>query len=104
MIRENSYPVGTTLPSERELMEMFGVGRPSIRETFYALERISLIKINTNERARMTRPTPDHFLSSLASVTRMLLDRPEKITDFEQARLFPEGCCARHATIHATPE
>jgi DNA-binding FadR family transcriptional regulator len=104
MIREDIYPVGTTLPSERELMEMFGVGRPSIREALYALERMGLVKINTGERARVTRPTPDHFLSSLAGAARMLLGQPEGVANFELARLFLEESCARYAAEHATPE
>ncbi len=40
MIRDEIYPLGATLPSERDLMELFGVGRPSIREALYALERM----------------------------------------------------------------
>nr|WP_272938994.1 GntR family transcriptional regulator [Sinorhizobium medicae] len=30
MIRDEIYPLDSTLPSERDLMELFGVGRPSI--------------------------------------------------------------------------
>ncbi|RCS22133.1 transcriptional regulator NanR [Phyllobacterium salinisoli] len=104
MIREEVYPVGTALPSERDLMEMFGVGRPSIREALYALERMGLVKINTGERAKVTRPTPDHFLSSLAGVARQLLVRPEGVANFEQARLFLEEGCARHLAVHVTAE
>ncbi|WP_026614457.1 transcriptional regulator NanR [Ensifer aridi] len=104
MIREEVYPLGTMLPSERDLMEMFGVGRPSIREALYALERMGLVKINTGERAKVTRPTPDHFLSSLAGAARMLLGRPEGVANFEQARLFLEEGCARHLAAHATAE
>ncbi|AFL51358.1 DNA-binding FadR family transcriptional regulator [Sinorhizobium fredii] len=102
MIREEIYPLGTTLPSERDLMEMFGVGRPSIREALFALERMGLVKINTGERAKVTRPTPDHFLSSLAGAARMLLGRPEGVANFEQARLFLEESCARHLAANAT--
>lgn len=104
MIRDEVYPLGTTLPSERDLMEMFGVGRPSVREALYALERMGLVKISTGERAKVTRPTPDHFLSSLAGAARMLLGRPEGVANFEQARLFLEEGCARYVAAHATAE
>lgn len=90
MIRDEIYPLGATLPSERDLMELFGVGRPSIREALYALERMGLVKVSTGERAKVTRPTPDHFLSSLAGAARMLLGHPEGVANFEQARLFLE--------------
>ena len=38
-IRAGIYPVGTLLPSERELMVQLGVGRPAVREGLQALER-----------------------------------------------------------------
>ncbi|RVP36534.1 transcriptional regulator NanR [Sinorhizobium meliloti] len=104
MIRDEIYPLGATLPSERDLMELFGVGRPSIREALYALERMGLVKVSTGERAKVTRPTPDHFLSSLAGAARMLLGHPEGVANFEQARLFLEEGCARHLAAHATAE
>ena len=38
MIREGTYEPGSHLPPERELMDLFGVGRPSVREAMIALE------------------------------------------------------------------
>jgi DNA-binding FadR family transcriptional regulator len=32
LIHEGRYRPGDQLPSERELMQMFGVGRPAVRE------------------------------------------------------------------------
>lgn len=104
MIREGVYPVDSLLPPERELMEVFEVGRPSIREALYALERMGLVRINTGERPRVTRPTPQHLLSSLSGTAKLLLDSPEGISDFEQARLFLETSIARHAAETATVE
>jgi DNA-binding FadR family transcriptional regulator len=103
MIREGIYPAGSALPSERELMALFNVGRPSIREALYALERMGLVKINTGERAKVTRPSPDYFLSSLSGAARIVLDSPKGVAHFEQARLFLEESCARHAAMEATP-
>lgn len=39
MIRHNEFCEGDTLPSERNLMELFGVGSPSVREALVALKR-----------------------------------------------------------------
>ena len=102
MIRDEVYPVGTTLPSEREMMEMFDVGRPSIREALFALERMGLVKIKTGEKAKVTRPTPQDLLSSLSGVANLLLEQPHGVEHFEQARLFMETSLARHAAEHAT--
>jgi len=43
-IRENRYPAGTRLPSERDLAEEFGVSRPTIREAMIALEIRGLVE------------------------------------------------------------
>jgi DNA-binding FadR family transcriptional regulator len=103
MIRDDVWPVESFLPSERDLMEMFGVGRPSIREALYQLERMGLVRINTGERPKVTRPTPQNMLTSLTATARLLLEQPQGVIHFEQARLFLEMGVARHVAEFATP-
>ncbi|WP_319410865.1 transcriptional regulator NanR [uncultured Cohaesibacter sp.] len=103
LIRDDVYPEGSSLPSERELMEMFDVGRPSIREALFGLEKMGLIKIKMGEKARVTRPTPQALLASLSGVANILLDSSEGVQNFEQARIFLEGAVARYAAENATP-
>jgi len=102
MIREELYPEGSTLPPERELMELFGVGRPSIREALYALELKGLVKINSGERPRVTRPTPEHLLRSLSGSANLLLTQPRGVEHFDEARLFMEMGLARRSAEMAT--
>lgn len=56
MIRRHEFGEGEQLPSERELMAFFNVGRPSVREALAALKRKGLVQINNGERARVSRP------------------------------------------------
>jgi DNA-binding FadR family transcriptional regulator len=91
---------GDQLPSERELMATFEVGRTSVREALFALQRMGLIAQNNGERPRVTRPTPDVLVSELSGAARHLLADADGIRHFQQARLFLEIALARHAAIH----
>ena len=53
MIVSGERGPGETLPSERELMARFGVGRPAIREAMQALANLGLVTIHHGERARV---------------------------------------------------
>ena len=58
-IQRNEFPPGAKLPSERELMTRFGVGRPAIREAVQALNQMGLVRNAHGERSRNNQPTPD---------------------------------------------
>jgi len=47
MIKSGEYPVGSRLPTERELSEKFGVSRPTIREAIIALEAKEEVSVKT---------------------------------------------------------
>lgn len=96
------YPVGTSLPSERELMALYQVGRPSVREALHTLETKGLVQIRSGDRAKVSRPTPDGMLDQLSGAARLLLDQPSGVLHFEQLRLFLEEGIVRHAALHAT--
>lgn len=102
MLRSGRFPVGSYLPSERELMQMFSVGRPSIREALHALEIQGLIRIHSGERPRVTLPTPRTMLDRLSGAAHLLLDQAGGEAHFEQLRIFLEEGVARHAAQYAT--
>jgi DNA-binding FadR family transcriptional regulator len=83
-------------------MVTFGVGRTSVREALFALQRMGLIAQNNGERARVTRPTPDVLVGELSGAARHLLAHEDGIRNFQQARLFLEVGLARHAAGHAS--
>ncbi len=104
MIREGEVAEADRLPSERELMRQFGVGRPSVREALLHLSRMGLVEVRSGERARVTRPNPQVVIDSLAGAARHMLSAPGGVRDFQGARLFFEVGLARHAAVHATAE
>lgn len=104
MIRRREFSEGEQLPSERELMTFFNVGRPSVREALAALKRKGLVQINNGERARVSRPSADTIISELSGMAKDFLAHPGGIAHFEQLRLFFESSLVRHAAVHATDE
>lgn len=103
-IVSGKFQLGEHLPSERDLMESFGVGRPTIREALYALQKMGLVVISSGSRARVTQPTPEVILNELSGAANYLLNQEGGQEYFQQARAFLEIGLARFAAAKATPE
>ena len=69
-ILSGEYGPGEQMPSERQLMELFQVGRPAIREAMLTLERMGMIAISHGERARALRPTAQSVIDQVADAAR----------------------------------
>ena len=101
-ILEGTLNPGDALPSERELMERHGVGRPAVREALLTLEKAGLIAIQNGERARVVRPSAANLVGELGSAARYLLAQPDGVRQFQQVRQFFETGLVRFAAQHAT--
>jgi GntR family transcriptional regulator, sialic acid-inducible nan operon repressor len=96
---------GDHLPPERELMELYGVGRPAIREALQTMERSGIVEISHGERARVVVPTARGLIGQIASGARHLLQaQPDMLEHLKEARLFLEAGTARMAAERATPD
>ena len=73
LIVTNELKEGDALPSERELMAAFQVGRPSIREALIKLTQKGLVEIKSGEKTRVTRPSTETILSNISGVAIDLL-------------------------------
>lgn len=104
MIRQGEIAEGDALPSERELMAAFAVGRPSIRDALSALSRKGLVKISSGERTRVSRPSADNIISELSGMSKDFLLQPNGLQYFDQLRKFFESSLVRHAAEFATEE
>jgi GntR family transcriptional regulator, sialic acid-inducible nan operon repressor len=103
-IREGEWAEGQQMPSERQLMERFQVGRPVIREALQALERMRLISITHGERARMLPLNAQTVIAQVADITSHLLSTsPQMLEELKEARLFFEVGMVRIAASRARP-
>lgn len=105
MIVGGECGLGEALPSERELMVRFGVGRPAIREAMQALANLGLVTISHGERARVRQLTAESAMRQLDPVAQLLLSTsPETLEHLKEARSFFERGMVRRAAELATAE
>ena len=85
---------GEALPPEAQLMEQFGVSRPTLREAFRVLESESLISIRRGSRGGARVCAPD--IAVAARYTAILLHiRHTTVNDVYDTRLILEPAAAR---------
>jgi DNA-binding FadR family transcriptional regulator len=96
---------GEPLPSERELMAFYGVGRVAVREALQELARSGIVEISHGERAKVVVPTAQLLIAQIAEGARHLLRmQPETLEHLKEARLFLEVSMVRQAAEKATPQ
>ena len=103
LIFSGKLVVGDKIPSERELMERFGVGRSTVREALFTLQRKGLLNARPGAAARIARPTPQTMVSDLSGAARHLLSRPDGVRHLQHARALLEIGLARDVALHAGP-
>jgi DNA-binding FadR family transcriptional regulator len=104
LILSGELSVGDTLPSERDLMAHYGVGRPAVREALLWLNKKGLLAVSNGDRTRVTEPDPKELLDLLSGAAKMLVARPQGVRLFQQTRRFVEAAISREAAQCATDE
>lgn len=97
-IEAGEFGPGEQLPSERDLMDVYGVGRPAIREALQQMERSGIVGISHGERARVLVPTAETMVGQMTDAARYLLSvEPRTLDHLKEARIFLEAGLARLA-------
>jgi DNA-binding FadR family transcriptional regulator len=103
-ISTGEFKEGSPMPSEKELAERFGVGRPSVREALFTLQQQGLIEITSGTRARVTSPSGKFLIGQLATLIRRMTSTSQGHEHMEQTRLLLEAGVAWQAARVATDE
>jgi len=97
-INEGDLRPGDALPSERELMALYGVGRPAIREAMQQLASLGLVIVRHGDRPRLAAPRLDLLAEQLALTMRHVLTHDDSIlAQLKEARIVVETGTARLA-------
>lgn len=92
MIRSGELAPGDTMPSERALMEKFGVGRPAVREALQSMASKGVISISHGERSRVNKLTPGIAFDQVDDFAKLLLStEPSNIDNLKQFRKILEA-------------
>lgn len=95
LIERGEYPVGSKLPTERDLAEQLKVSRPTVREALIALEVEGLVRIRVGSGIYVSEPATHALPSHLAS----MIEGPFELL---RAREFIEAAVAEEAARVAT--
>jgi len=102
MIAEGELKPGGLMPSERELMTRFNVGRPTIREAMQQLESMGAVEISQGERARVLQLTPYSLMKQVDQSAQMMLSlSSDSLEHLKSARIFFERGMVREAALKA---
>jgi DNA-binding FadR family transcriptional regulator len=97
VIRSGELKPGDKLPSERDIMAAFNIGRPAVREALLSLQSKGLIVTENGRRATVSKPSVDNVLTTLDSVVSVIIANAESFKNLYDARVFLEAAMARNA-------
>ena len=105
MITSGELTPGDEMPSERVLMERFGVGRPAIREAMQSLAKMGLVSISHGERAKVLKLTARSIFQQVDPTAKIMLAQSiDSLEHLKNARIFFERGIAREAALKAAPK
>lgn len=98
MIEGDNLGPGDFIPSERQLMAQFEVGRPAVREAMQNLERMGLIEIRHGGRPRVAAPAMEDLIKQLGtSIRHLLVHSKSSLDHMKEARISLEAGMANLA-------
>lgn len=104
MILAGELPNGGYLPSERDLIERFGVSRTVVREAVTRLAGRGFVENRPRFRPVIRRPGFDAAMAAVGGIVQPLLRQDGGVKSLYDTRIFVEAGLVRHAARHARKE
>jgi len=105
MIAQGELAAGDPMPSERKLMERFGVGRPAVREALQSLHTMGLITISHGERSRVNELSAGTAIKQVDGIAQLLLSsEPANLGHLKEARKLLEAGIVKSAAERSTAQ
>lgn len=95
---------GTTLSTERELMNDFSASRSVVREAIVSLANRGLIETRPRFRPTVRKPSYDTAIDSIGSIINLLLTEKNGIKNLYDSRVFVERLLVRDAALYANKD
>lgn len=99
MITDGELKCGDKLPSERQMSEMFGISRSSVREALRALEMLGIVDKHQGGGNFIVNNVENSMMSILST---MFVLNHGKLEDFMEFRNYIELGAAKHVIEHAS--
>lgn len=105
MVQSGELSAGDTMPSERALMERFGVGRPAVREALQSMANKGLISISHGERSKVNKLTAGIAFTQVDDIAKLLLSsEPSNLENLKQLRKILEAGSIQIAAQNCTAD
>ncbi len=101
LIAKKKLKPGDKLPSQRDLAEQLGVGRPAIREALKKLEAIGIVKVQHGKSTTIEKVDLNIIMDH---VSRILELAPSDVLQLLEAKEIIESRCTSLAAERATEE
>lgn len=101
LIMDGTIKNGEKLPAEKQLMEMFGVGRSTLREAIRALEVLGLVEVKVPGGTFVVEEFGDFFTKNLGLISKISFNN---IIELVEARAELEVILVDMAARKATKE
>jgi GntR family transcriptional repressor for pyruvate dehydrogenase complex len=92
LLRQKELKPGDKLPPERELAEMLGVSRPSLREALRALSIMKVVEVRQGDGTYVSALNPEELVEHLEFV--FMLDDSTTLQLFEARKIVEPGNAA----------